>query len=205
MTTALWLLAIQGIIGAFDTLYYHEWRARLAAGGSGTAPELNWSISLQRARSLCGARLAAWRTALEGGESGGTVMIARRKFHRVVFFVAGMYNLGWGAFSVLDPQWLFRFAGMPTQNYPEIFACLGMVVGLYGVLYLEVARVPERGWLLAAVGLLGKTLGPIGWLALVLRGRWPAATAVLCVTNDLIWWIPFGIYLYDAWPARRLP
>ena len=40
MTTALWLLAIQGIIGAFDTLYYHEWRARLPAGGSGTAPEL---------------------------------------------------------------------------------------------------------------------------------------------------------------------
>ncbi|HLJ93526.1 MAG TPA: hypothetical protein VKU02_10090 [Gemmataceae bacterium] len=52
------------------------------------------------------------------------------------------------------PQWLLRFAGMPLQNYPEIFACLGMVVGLYGVLYLEVARVPERGWLLAAVGLL---------------------------------------------------
>ncbi|HKQ72162.1 MAG TPA: hypothetical protein VJ810_00445 [Blastocatellia bacterium] len=40
MTTALWLLAIQGIIGAFDTLYYHEWRARLPAGGARTAPEL---------------------------------------------------------------------------------------------------------------------------------------------------------------------
>ena len=40
MTMALWLLAIQGIIGAFDTFYYHEWRARLAAGGSRTAPEL---------------------------------------------------------------------------------------------------------------------------------------------------------------------
>src|SRR5262245_1447400 len=40
MTTALWLLAIQGIVGAFDTFYYHEWRARLAAGGSRTAPEL---------------------------------------------------------------------------------------------------------------------------------------------------------------------
>jgi hypothetical protein len=40
MTAALWLLAIQGIIGAFDTLYYHEWRARLAAGGPGAAPEL---------------------------------------------------------------------------------------------------------------------------------------------------------------------
>lgn len=40
MTTALWLLAIQGIIGAFDTIYYHEWRARLTAGGSATASEL---------------------------------------------------------------------------------------------------------------------------------------------------------------------
>ena len=40
MTTALWLLAIQGIIGAFDTLYYHEWRARLPARFPGTAPEL---------------------------------------------------------------------------------------------------------------------------------------------------------------------
>lgn len=33
MTTALWLLAIQGAMGAFDTLYYHEWRARLPAAG----------------------------------------------------------------------------------------------------------------------------------------------------------------------------
>jgi len=40
MTAALWLLAVQGIIGAFDTLYYHEWRARLPGGGSGTALEL---------------------------------------------------------------------------------------------------------------------------------------------------------------------
>jgi hypothetical protein len=127
-------------------------------------------------------------------------MIARRKFHRAVFLAAGVYNLGWGAFSVLDPQWLFRFAGMPLQNYPEIFACLGMVIGLYGILYLEIARIPEQGWLLAAVGLVGKTLGPIGLLILVLSGRWPVASVILCVTNDLIWWIPFALYLYDARP-----
>jgi hypothetical protein len=55
MTTALWLLAIQGIIGAFDTLYYHEWRARLAAGGSRTAPELK----LHAARDFLYAALFA--------------------------------------------------------------------------------------------------------------------------------------------------
>ena len=40
MVVALWLLAIQGIIGAFDTLYYHEWRARLPARGAQAASEL---------------------------------------------------------------------------------------------------------------------------------------------------------------------
>jgi hypothetical protein len=40
MTIALWLLAIQGVIGAFDTLYYHEWRAQLPARGRRAAAEL---------------------------------------------------------------------------------------------------------------------------------------------------------------------
>lgn len=28
MAVALWLLALQGVIGAFDTIYYHEWPGR---------------------------------------------------------------------------------------------------------------------------------------------------------------------------------
>jgi hypothetical protein len=40
MTVALWLLGIQGVIGAFDTLFYHEWRARLPARGRHAASEL---------------------------------------------------------------------------------------------------------------------------------------------------------------------
>lgn len=38
--TALWLLALQGVIGAFDTIYYHEWKARLPALGKHAAKEL---------------------------------------------------------------------------------------------------------------------------------------------------------------------
>lgn len=48
MITALWLLAVQGVIGAFDTLYYHEWRARLPARGKTAAVELK----LHAARDL---------------------------------------------------------------------------------------------------------------------------------------------------------
>jgi len=126
--------------------------------------------------------------------------IARRGFHRLIFCLAGAYNILWGLYAVFDPQWLFRFSGLPLQNHPQIFACLGMVVGLYGIIYFEVARVPERGWLLAAVGLLGKVLGPIGLAQLIVSGTWPVSTIVLSLTNDIIWWVPFGLYLYDAWP-----
>lgn len=40
MKVALWMLALQGVIGAFDTVYYHEWRARLPARGRQMASEL---------------------------------------------------------------------------------------------------------------------------------------------------------------------
>jgi len=84
---------------------------------------------------------------------------------------------------------------MAPPRYPEIFACLGMVIGLYGLLYLDLARRPERGRLIPAVGLAGKVLGPLGWLVLHLRGDWPLASGVLVLTNDLVWWLPFGLYL----------
>jgi len=126
----------------------------------------------------------------------------RRRFHQIVFAVAGAYNLAWGAYAAIDPQWLFRFAEMPLSNHPEIFACLGMVVGIYGFLYWEVARKPEQGFAIAAVGLLGKVLGPIGLAQLLWSGTWPVKSIVLCITNDFIWWIPFAVYLRDAAFAR---
>ncbi len=123
----------------------------------------------------------------------------RRKFYQVVFLLAGIYNIVWGIFTALYPNWLFRFAEMEPSNYPDIFACVGMIVGLYGVIYLEIARKPERGFLLAAVGLTGKILGPIGLLMLVVEGKWKSAALVMNLTNDFIWWIPFALYLWDSW------
>jgi hypothetical protein len=130
-------------------------------------------------------------------------VIRRRRFHRVAFAAAGLYNILWGLWSIADPQWFFRLTGLPLSNHPAVFACLGMVVGLYGVLYFEVARVPERGWLAAAVGLTGKVLGPIGMIGLIWSGTWPPSAILLCVANDFIWWVPFALYLHDAWPAFR--
>lgn len=132
-----------------------------------------------------------------------TTVMPRRRLHRTVLTLAGMYNLVWGAFTGLYPQWLFEFAGMEPMRYPEVFACLGMVIGLYGVLYLRAAMSPERELLIVAIGLTGKILGPIGWFTLVARGEWPLSTLILCLTNDLIWWPFFSLYMVDRWRMGR--
>lgn len=132
-----------------------------------------------------------------------TDAIPRRKFHRASFLLAGIYNIAWGIWAGLDPQWLFRFSGMEPLNHPQIFSCVGMIVGMYGFAYLEVARRPERSWVIAAVGLGGKILGPIGMANLIVRGEWPLASGVMCLTNDLMWWPSFALYLHDAWPNYR--
>ena len=131
-------------------------------------------------------------------------MVRRRNLHRFVFMAAGVYNIAWGLYATYDPQWFFRFAGLLPLNHPQIFQCLGMVIGLYGLAYFEVARAPERGWFLAALGLSGKILGPIGLAVSIWKYAWPKSTIVLCVTNDLIWWVPFSLYLFDSWPAFRV-
>jgi hypothetical protein len=41
MNTVLYLLLIQGLIGAFDTFYFHEWKARLPARGIQAKSELS--------------------------------------------------------------------------------------------------------------------------------------------------------------------
>src|SRR5687767_11112455 len=131
------------------------------------------------------------------------VTLPRRNAHRVTFVLAGIYNLGWGALAAAEPQAFFARAGLPPLNHPSVYQCLAMVVGLYGLVYLEIARRPERGWTLAAVGLLGKLLGPAGMWWLVARGTWPPQAAWLCLWNDLVWWAPFALYLRDAWPLFR--
>ena len=69
-----------------------------------------------------------------------------RRRHQLTFALAGGYNIVWGCLAVLESQWLWKFSGMPVANHPQIFATLGMVIGLYGVIYFEVARRPERGF-----------------------------------------------------------
>ncbi|MFM8952035.1 MAG: alkyl hydroperoxide reductase [Planctomycetaceae bacterium] len=111
---------------------------------------------------------------------------------------AGIYNLAWGGLTVLHPRWLFDLTGLDQPNYPFIWQCVGMIVGVYGIGYLAAASDPFRHWPIVLVGFLGKIFGPLGYVMGVLQGDVPVGFGATLPTNDIIWWVPFGLILYHA-------
>ena len=115
-----------------------------------------------------------------------------------VLLAAGVYNLAWGLWVVCFPGQLFEWSGLEPPRYPQIWQCVGMVVGVYGIGYLIAAGNPLRHWPIVLVGLLGKIFGPLGFLAAAWRGDLPWKWGVTILTNDVIWWLPFAAILYAA-------
>lgn len=120
-----------------------------------------------------------------------------------VLTLAAIYNIAWGLWAVLFPQAAFDFAGMAHPRYPEIWQCVGMIVGVYGIGYAVAAANPIRHWPIVLVGLLGKLFGPIGFVDAAIRGTLAWKMCWIILTNDLIWWIPFSAILFRAWRANH--
>lgn len=112
---------------------------------------------------------------------------------------AGVYNILWGISVILLPNLFFNLTGMDIPRYPMIWQCVGMIVGVYGVGYWVAARDPLRHWPITLVGFLGKVFGPIGFSYYLFQGAFPLTFGLTIMTNDLLWWIPFGLILKMAW------
>jgi hypothetical protein len=123
---------------------------------------------------------------------------------------AGVYNLAWGGVMVIAPVWSMRLLGAAPADgsvalWPQLWACIGMIVGVYGVGYLCAARDPMRHWPIVLVGLMGKVLGPIGFLDAAVRGVLPWSMGWTILTNDLLWWGPFAMILWHAARSAHAP
>ena len=124
---------------------------------------------------------------------------------RPLLVLAGIYNLCWGAVVVFFPNLTFERMGLEPPLYPAIWQCVGMIVGVYGIGYLIASRDPFRHWPIVLVGLLGKVLGPIGFVyASLITDQLPPVFGWVLIPNDLIWWVPFSIILFNAAKHNQL-
>jgi len=122
----------------------------------------------------------------------------RAPFYRIVFGLAALYNVAFGLWAGFAPYAFFDLFHLRPPLYPSIWSCLGMVVGTYGLAYGYAALRLDRAAPFIAIGLLGKVLGPIGWVLTVRSGEWPVRTFTLILFNDIAWWLPFGLFLIDG-------
>jgi small multidrug resistance pump len=117
--------------------------------------------------------------------------------------LAGIYNIIWGALVVLFPLKFFELFGMEAPNYPELWQCIGMIVGVYGVGYWIAASDPLTHFPIVLVGFLGKIFGPIGFAGGLISNRFPPSFGINIIFNDLIWWIPFFLILKRKYERDR--
>ncbi len=118
--------------------------------------------------------------------------------YRPWFYAAAIYNLVWGAAMSLFPNAFFRLVRMEPPNYLALWQVVGMFVLCYAPAYWWVARHPSRHRHMIVIGLLGKVLGPIGFVWSAANGKLPWAFGLTILTNDLIWWPSFISYLRQA-------
>jgi hypothetical protein len=118
--------------------------------------------------------------------------------YRPWFLAAAVYNLVWGGLTIVFPSAYFRLVGMTPPNYLWLWQVVGMFVLVYAPGYWWVARNPSRYPELIVIGLLGKTLGPVGFVWSATTGQLPLAFGLTILTNDLMWWPAFALYLIES-------
>lgn len=121
---------------------------------------------------------------------------------QITLRLAAVYNLLWGAFAVLFPIRSFEMFGMQPPLYPQLWQCIGMIVGVYGIGYWLAAENPLVHWPIVLVGFLGKVFGPLGFAMALLNDELPLIFGLHIIFNDLIWWFPFLLILKSTMPRK---
>ena len=135
----------------------------------------------------------------EGAFATSMTSQRQRVLFRNVLIAAAIYNVAFGIFAGLFPGAYFDWLGLEAPRYPSLWQCIGMIVACYGVGYAFAARSPLVLWPIVLVGLLGKILGPMGFLFALSSGEVPLRFGWILLSNDLVWWLPFTWIVLAGW------
>lgn len=118
---------------------------------------------------------------------------------KAILFIAGLYSILWGLSVVFFPEFWFRLGNIDLPRYLQLWQSIGLYAISMGVGYLIAYTNPLRHWPIVLVGLISKICAPIGFLYYYFQGELPFVILQMNFTNDMIWWIPFGLILYNVY------
>ena len=77
------------------------------------------------------------------------------------------------------------------------------MIVLFGIGYAIASTNPVQHWAIILIGLLSKSLGPIGMAWSVHQGDVSRRVLYLIPINDLMWLIPFSLILLRVYRGRQ--
>ncbi len=107
---------------------------------------------------------------------------------------AAVHCLVWGAFIILFPAAsadVYGYAKPLTDLF--LWQGAGLMILLLGIGYSIASLNPRQHWAVVLIGLIAKTLGPIGISWSVWNGEISSGVLLLIPFNDLLWLYPFAI------------
>ncbi len=124
---------------------------------------------------------------------------ASPRWHGRMLKAAAACSLFSGLYSAAFPEFAMSLLKVePQAGYAELWRYLGITLCVYGVGYWCASDAPVRHFLFVLVGLLGKILGPIGFLLAARNGTLPMLPGIVFLVNGLFWSIPFTAVLLHA-------
>jgi small multidrug resistance pump len=122
-------------------------------------------------------------------------MVPLRPWMWYLLVFAGCYNLLVGLTLMVLYHEAFKILGLPKPELMLFVQLVGILVGLFGVGYLMVAREPIENRNVLLLGLLSKALGTLLGLAYVALGKVPISFFVLLIFSDIVYLPPFVVIL----------
>ena len=122
-------------------------------------------------------------------------MVPLRPWMFWLLVFAGCYNLLVGLTLTAFYHEAFRTLGLPKPELMLFVQLVGILVGLFGVGYLIVARNPLENRNVLLLGFLSKALGTLVGLGYVALGKVPMSFFVLLIFSDIVYLPPFAVIL----------
>jgi hypothetical protein len=115
--------------------------------------------------------------------------------YRIVFLLAGIYNLIFAIWLALSPYSLFKLINS-ILPFPEILIYpISLSIVFFGGIFFYTALEPSKAYDWVAFGFLAKIGPPLLTVLLIFTSDWPVSILNLVFFNDVIWWIPIYLFL----------
>ena len=121
-----------------------------------------------------------------------------------ILIIAGIYHILWGISVIFFPCFWFDLCALSHPNYLQIWQVVGLYEMIFGVGFLIVSSNPLRHWRVVFMAFFTKLFIIAGFTYFYLKGEEPAVIFNMILSNHIIWLIPFGIILYNAYRHQYL-